>query len=252
MFLSPIFHLSFLDFLHFPAVIGWLWFVLVEPVEILFFSFGNTIPKLSPHPLIPTSSLFSHRQGYYSHCMHYLCWCGCVCVCMFFLMLVILSFYACVLLHLVFLFAIVVIMEAAELELGRFVWCTVCKQILQRMTLYWPSTVCFCGACGFKISSSNYIHWIHLKSAMVVLIISNNIIPWKQMMAKAKMFVRESVIDSMLPSGTQMPKCFGLFVVSYYNESCICYLAIAFLYPSQIKTICFANILKACFRLHQF
>lgn len=51
--------------------------------------------------------------------------------------------------------------------LGRFVWCAVCKRILQSMTLSWPSAVCFSGVCGFKSSSLNYTHWICLKSAAV-------------------------------------------------------------------------------------
>lgn len=113
-------------------------------------------------PLIPSSWLahsFNHRQGYHSHCM-----CN-VCVCVY--IWVILSLHACVFHCLVFLFVIEVRTEAGELGLGRFVWCAVCKRILQRVSLCWPSSVCFSGACGFAISSSNYTHWMCLKPAAV-------------------------------------------------------------------------------------
>lgn len=59
-------------------------------------------------------------------------------VCAHVFLTVILFFYACALPHLVFLFVVVVMLEAVELELGRFVWRTVC---IQRLTLFWPSTV---------------------------------------------------------------------------------------------------------------
>lgn len=166
------------------------WVITICPSEARrdsdFFQFNT---KLSPRLLFPASPLLNNCQSYHSHCMFYLCVYLCLCTRMFFFfMRVIWSLCACAFHRLVFLFVIVVVMEAAKLELGRFVWCTLCKQILQRMMFYWPSTVCFSGACGFKISSSNYIHWIHLKSAMVVLIIStDNTISCKQMMVKYKM-----------------------------------------------------------------
>lgn len=96
------------------------------------------------------------------------------------------SLHACVFHCLVFLFVIEVRTEAGELGLGRFVWCAVCKRILQRASLCWPSSVCFSGACGFAISSSNYTHWMCLKPAAVA--------PKHHLSASANSMFRENVV----------------------------------------------------------
>lgn len=97
-------------------------------------------------------------------------------------MRVILSLHACVFHCLVFLFVIEVSTEAGELGLGRFVWCAVCKRILQRVSLCWPSALRFSGACGFAISSSNYTRWMRLKSAAAA--------PKHHLSASANFYVR--------------------------------------------------------------
>lgn len=105
------------------------------------------------HWTVSVSSRFNHRQRCRSSCVF--CLCAYVRALYFFVPRIP-SLQACAIHRLVFLFVIVVKMEAAMLELGRFVRCGVCKAIPRRGTPCWPGTVWFSSACGFQSSSSYY------------------------------------------------------------------------------------------------
>lgn len=97
----------------------------------------------------------------------------CVCMCVMCAV-----FHACVFDCLVFLFVIVVMTAAVELELRRFVWCAMCNLILQRVTHCWQSSVCSTSVCLFVVLKSHaYIILLSLQCPFEVVTLAA-IVSW--------------------------------------------------------------------------